>query len=193
MPDKKCPNCGLWNSEKAQVCDCGYNFIQEKVDMSNLKEEEYRKIFSENKLGKNKIRAYHKEILIRIFISLTIAYGLLALAPFFKDIGINTLIPSIFLLLIISSNFFTGIYYLNYLMKKIWKYPVIGIVAGWIFSQIVNMVVISIWMIRTGGLSGEFTFGKFYPLVPITLIYLCSLIGLYIGKNRVIKDIEKYA
>lgn len=26
MADKRCPNCGLWNSEKAIRCDCGYDF-----------------------------------------------------------------------------------------------------------------------------------------------------------------------
>lgn len=25
MPDKKCPHCGLWNSESAPTCDCGYD------------------------------------------------------------------------------------------------------------------------------------------------------------------------
>jgi len=24
--DKRCPNCGLWNSRAALACDCGYNF-----------------------------------------------------------------------------------------------------------------------------------------------------------------------
>lgn len=26
MTDKKCPSCGLWNSENATLCDCGFNF-----------------------------------------------------------------------------------------------------------------------------------------------------------------------
>jgi hypothetical protein len=26
MPDKKCPNCGLWNVETALICDCSYDF-----------------------------------------------------------------------------------------------------------------------------------------------------------------------
>ena len=26
MPDKKCPKCGLWNTEGAIRCDCGYFF-----------------------------------------------------------------------------------------------------------------------------------------------------------------------
>lgn len=39
MPDKKCPNCGLWNSEKAELCDCGYNFITGNItDESTIKE-----------------------------------------------------------------------------------------------------------------------------------------------------------
>ena len=32
MPDKKCPKCKIWNSEKAIICDCGYNFITEKYE-----------------------------------------------------------------------------------------------------------------------------------------------------------------
>jgi len=27
MSDKKCPQCDLWNSGNAELCDCGYNFI----------------------------------------------------------------------------------------------------------------------------------------------------------------------
>lgn len=26
MPDKRCPHCGLWNTEAALVCDCGFDF-----------------------------------------------------------------------------------------------------------------------------------------------------------------------
>ena len=26
MPDKKCPQCGLWSTSSALLCDCGYNF-----------------------------------------------------------------------------------------------------------------------------------------------------------------------
>jgi hypothetical protein len=26
MPDKRCPNCGLYNPETALRCDCGYDF-----------------------------------------------------------------------------------------------------------------------------------------------------------------------
>lgn len=26
MPDKRCPNCGLWNSQAATLCDCGFDF-----------------------------------------------------------------------------------------------------------------------------------------------------------------------
>ena len=26
MPDKKCPQCGLWSTSSAILCDCGYNF-----------------------------------------------------------------------------------------------------------------------------------------------------------------------
>jgi hypothetical protein len=27
MADKKCPKCGLWSSETALRCDCGYDFV----------------------------------------------------------------------------------------------------------------------------------------------------------------------
>ncbi len=26
MADKRCPNCGLWNSQEALICDCGFDF-----------------------------------------------------------------------------------------------------------------------------------------------------------------------
>ena len=26
MPDQRCPNCGLWNSGQATLCDCGFDF-----------------------------------------------------------------------------------------------------------------------------------------------------------------------
>lgn len=31
MADKKCPNCGLWNSEVAMICDCGYDFTSNQI------------------------------------------------------------------------------------------------------------------------------------------------------------------
>jgi len=31
MPDKKCPTCGLWNTENAMQCDCGYFFDTKQV------------------------------------------------------------------------------------------------------------------------------------------------------------------
>jgi hypothetical protein len=31
MADKKCPNCGLWNSGSAILCDCGYDFEKGNV------------------------------------------------------------------------------------------------------------------------------------------------------------------
>jgi hypothetical protein len=143
-------------------------------------------------LDEEKINTSHKEILVRIFISLTIAYLLFLLFPLIIEIGNNTLIPSIFLILIFSSNFFTGNNYLSYLMKKMWKYPTMGIAIGWIVSQIINIILIISWMIRTGGIYGDFDFGQYYHLLPMTVIYLFSLIGLYIGKKRVINEIEKY-
>ena len=34
MPDKKCPQCGLWNTESAIRCDCGYDFVSNTVKES---------------------------------------------------------------------------------------------------------------------------------------------------------------
>jgi hypothetical protein len=34
MPDRKCPRCGLWNSESAMRCDCGYDFVSNTVKES---------------------------------------------------------------------------------------------------------------------------------------------------------------
>lgn len=34
MSSKKCPDCGLWNAESAQRCDCGYDFITGKKKVS---------------------------------------------------------------------------------------------------------------------------------------------------------------
>ena len=31
MADKKCPRCGLWNTESAMRCDCGYDFTSNTV------------------------------------------------------------------------------------------------------------------------------------------------------------------
>jgi hypothetical protein len=31
MGDKKCPNCGLWNSGVAMLCDCGYDFTTHQI------------------------------------------------------------------------------------------------------------------------------------------------------------------
>jgi hypothetical protein len=34
MADKKCPRCGLWNTESAIRCDCGYDFASNTVKES---------------------------------------------------------------------------------------------------------------------------------------------------------------
>lgn len=34
MADKKCPRCGLWNTESAMRCDCGYDFTSNTVQES---------------------------------------------------------------------------------------------------------------------------------------------------------------
>ena len=34
MSDKKCPRCGLWNTESAIRCDCGYDFVSNSVKES---------------------------------------------------------------------------------------------------------------------------------------------------------------
>ncbi|HMB25750.1 MAG TPA: hypothetical protein VKP08_23070 [Anaerolineales bacterium] len=31
MPDKKCPHCGLWSTDSALQCDCGYDFVSNTV------------------------------------------------------------------------------------------------------------------------------------------------------------------
>lgn len=36
MPDKKCPNCGLWNSQAAIRCDCGFDFVTKKIEGSYI-------------------------------------------------------------------------------------------------------------------------------------------------------------
>ena len=48
MPDKLCPNCGLWNTENAIICDCGYNFISETIEKSITNEAEYNRILQKD-------------------------------------------------------------------------------------------------------------------------------------------------
>jgi hypothetical protein len=36
MSDKKCPKCGMWSSESALRCDCGYDFISREIKGSYL-------------------------------------------------------------------------------------------------------------------------------------------------------------
>ena len=43
MPDKRCPHCGLWNSEAALTCDCGFDFASGVVRLNNLPGEAARK------------------------------------------------------------------------------------------------------------------------------------------------------
>jgi hypothetical protein len=40
MSDKQCPNCGLWNSQVAVTCDCGFNFIS--TESKNKKYHNYK-------------------------------------------------------------------------------------------------------------------------------------------------------
>jgi uncharacterized membrane protein YvbJ len=39
MPDKKCPNCGLYNPENALRCDCGYDFSSGEMKRSYVPEK----------------------------------------------------------------------------------------------------------------------------------------------------------
>lgn len=34
MSDKKCPQCGLWNTASALRCDCGYDFATDTMEDS---------------------------------------------------------------------------------------------------------------------------------------------------------------
>jgi hypothetical protein len=36
MPSQKCPSCGLYNSEAALRCDCGYDFVSGQMKASYL-------------------------------------------------------------------------------------------------------------------------------------------------------------
>ena len=40
MSDKQCPNCGLWNTEQAVQCECGYEFDQAEDEDKLVLEEE---------------------------------------------------------------------------------------------------------------------------------------------------------
>lgn len=44
MADKQCPECGLWNTETAFRCDCGYDFAVGDLKVSYLNKEELQRI-----------------------------------------------------------------------------------------------------------------------------------------------------
>ncbi|MGB7539585.1 MAG: hypothetical protein WBM17_13680 [Anaerolineales bacterium] len=190
MTDKKCPKCHLWNSEMAEICDCGYNFRSEETDYSIIKFEEYSKLFQANEINGEDIRSYHKTILLRFLLCLTIPF-LLSLSLYQWLIGYTTL-PFIFFILAIIVNRIYRNKYIGYVINRLWKYPLIGVFLGWIFTKIVGFALMGYTIISAKGVVPEDGLGITYYFFFLIVLYLSGLAGLYIGKRKVIDEIHRY-
>jgi hypothetical protein len=196
MADKKCPKCNLWNSENAEVCDCGYNFVQKKVQLSIRKEEEYKKLLQKNEIKGTEIKVKNRDILIRVLLSLFLLY--IANLPI--PITINyygcissSISSSIALIFVIVINVFPNNDYASYVLRRIWKYPIIGIVLGFVIDSILILIIGSQPKILPNSNYISYGLADWHYYIFITIIFVFGLIGLCIAKKRVTDDMEKYS
>jgi hypothetical protein len=189
MTDKKCPKCGLWNTEIAEVCDCGYNFINNQIQSSISKKHEYNRLFERNKLSGDAIRKINKNIQLRILLSLI----LLFIVNIPTAITFYGCFSFIFVLaIIIFVNVYSRNEYESYVLRKIWKFPIIGIVIGYILDYILMIIII----LNTGtNTEGYFTGNRlpvWFYIISVILMFVLGIIGFYIGRKKVIIEIENY-
>jgi len=190
MADKKCPKCGLWNSEKAEICDCGYNFVLNQSQYSIKKEEDYRKIFEDNEIDEEKLNLFHRSVILRSFLSLTILY--LINLPFHIQIEYLPCITSLIIILIIFINLFSRIKYIEYILRRMWKYPVSGLILGWFLVLFLGSGIVVIIINPINNNNFEIFMNNYYSIFILSIMYIFSLIGLYVGKRRVIDESNKY-
>jgi hypothetical protein len=188
MADKKCPKCNLWNAENAQICDCGYNFIENEIQQSILKRDEYKRIIEQNSLQIDDVKRINKNIILGFLIGLIFFYA--DNLPFFTPLQCISCIAGpvitvgVILLYIIPSN-----NYVLFIIRKLWVYPIIGIITGFFITAGIFMVITLVALLFQ---LGEFTING-NSLIPFTtLILIIGIIGLYIGKKKVIDDVEQY-
>jgi hypothetical protein len=77
-------------------------------------------------------------------------------------------------------------------LRKIWKFPLVGILLGCVIDYLLMIIIQIITITSTEGY--YFSNGLlvwFYKLSP-TVMLLFGIIGLFIGRKKVILDLEKY-
>ncbi len=82
MPDKSCPKCGLWNSEAALRCDCGYDFPSSSVLLPYSKD-----------IPRARLIAKHAAEAVLLFLLLSLVAAALAVAASFV-VGISDTMDS---------------------------------------------------------------------------------------------------
>lgn len=186
MAEKKCPKCGLWNSESAEICDCGFNFLSGKKHLSPSKEAEYERLFRESGVDAVNIHGIHRRILLKIILSLTAVFAL-PLSSFFQSAWICA--ASLLLLgVIIYFNVYGRNNYAISLGRRIWKYAFLGILAGFIAGWAIRLALVLSAMEGTKEISSS------TALVAIhwVLMYVSGLIGVWIGNRKVLKETTDY-
>jgi hypothetical protein len=192
MKDKKCPKCGLWNSKKAEVCDCGYNFAGKRVDLSISKAAEYGKFFKRHDLTVTELWEKNKSILLRMAASLGLFF--LVNLPIQTSIRYFSCLSSIVaLVIIVAINLFPADAYTRFVLRKLWIYPVLGIAVGVAIDFAVMSVLVNASGGRYAGLTSSNSDFSFWTYVLFaTILFAFGLLGLYLGKKRVIDEIEMY-
>jgi hypothetical protein len=133
MPDKQCPNCHIWNSENAEVCDCGYNFLNNNFQYSPQKDEELKRVFGKENISEEKVKAFDKNIILRILLSFSLL--------FLIYIKVKIIVPywgyirTLIIIFIIIVNVYTSNKYYGKLLRRLWKYTIIGIIIGYILFE----------------------------------------------------------
>jgi hypothetical protein len=173
--------------ESAEICDCGFNFRSGEKDPSFSKEADYEKLARESGVDSGNVRGVNQEILLRIFFSPTFIMGI----PILSAVPHATWTCPVALELlgvILFFNVYSRNKYSLSLGLRIWKYPLIGILAGFITGWVLR---IPLTILEMKG-AGEIASPTAVMAAHWGLMYVLGLAGLWIGARWVLRETTQY-
>ena len=154
----KCPNCGLYNPDSAQTCDCGYNFEKGVV----IQENNFKQSYSKNATNVNKKPKYATTYIVAI---MWIIAGIGGFFVYWQEDFLKNTQAGIFLLIFVNSiSILAVIGSIGVLFRK--KF-------GWWILTILNFAVIAgfiLQMLRTQSLAMSFPQLIFVIMLILLLI-----------------------